>query len=351
MVVPRNFQLIFILTIVAIVTVSAVSMAYAANTTGGKYSPPTNTVTPRSPAGTGALNTSSVVNESSAGNKASTSSRTVGRVGNANAGGDVVSEIGRVISGGKGARTAFYVLAGAIVLILALYIWFMPLKKGRKGGKAGEYARLAEIQPPRGYDFVTYTVDGNDRVIRKEKYIKLSDNFYLSTSVTSPTFLYIPSHVRPYLCRDGKSMIPCGLAFKKGIMSIIVDPELAASNDLAAKAGIISLENRELDKLLSDLYKKEEMRVGEVAISPETKVAFGFNLENMIKGHLGILRAANDMMIHFLNTASEAENIEKFMKTAAKMAGVKLNWLKWVAYIIMASAIAIAMIQVLRGGH
>jgi len=251
---------------------------------------------------------------------------------------------------GSGGGSVFYIVGTAIAVILILYIWYYPSSVKKAETAEARFVRLTSVKPPKGYDFIAYVVDESEKVIRKERFLKIGDSLYISTNVSSPTFLYTPDHVDTYLCTDGKSMVPCGLAYKQGLLSMIVDPRLAGLHDLSTQAGLISLEEGELDKLLSTLYIQGEKKIGIIPITPGSHIAFTFNLRNMIKGYLSILRSADEMMIHFLHTANQAESIQNFMKAAARLQQSRFSWLQYVALMIMAIAIGIGIVQVLSRG-
>jgi len=140
------------------------------------------------------------------------------------------------------------------------------------------------------------------------------------------------------------------IAYKQGILGLLVDPELASADTLAADANLISITDEELEKLLAALYQKEEKKLGYIPISPEARIGFVFNVKNMITRYLQVLRNADEMMIHFLNVANQVESIERFMKTVAKVHEARWSWLRWVMMIILSLAIGLAIISVVSGG-
>jgi len=261
---------------------------------------------------------------------------------------DLLATVRDIIGGNTGGGGIIIAIL-AFMAAIAVYLWFgLPSWLSRGGKKA--VAGLARVEAPKGYDFIAYVVDAASKTISKERYVKISESLYMSTNLSKPSFLYVPEEADTYICRDGKAVVPCGIAYKEGMLTMLLDPKLAGAHELAASSRLISIEEGELDKLLAELYKKGERKMHEVPISPDTRIGFTFNIKNMIRGYLDVLRQANEMMIHFLNTANQAESIEKFMRAAAKLQETRFTWLKWVVYLIMAAGIAAALFSVVGGG-
>ena len=244
----------------------------------------------------------------------------------------------------------FKVVVAGIMIVLILYIWFMPPIIGGRASKTKAWAKSVRVSPPRGYDFIVYIVDESDKTVSKDYFVKIGERLFMSTNISKPSYLYVPKHVETYLCKEGKSLVPCGLGHREGLLTILIDPKLASVHDLAIESGLISINENELNKLLSTLYKKGEKKMQEIPISPDTKIGFMFNIKNMIKGYLNILRSADEMMIHFLQTANASENIEKFVRTAVQLQAGKLSWLKYVGWVVMMISLAIGIIIILSGG-
>lgn len=261
-----------------------------------------------------------------------------------------INVIRGVFKPSKSAEAAVIIVGLAVFLVMGLYAWFMiPHIFGRRAQKKS-FASLVKVSPPKTYDFITYTIDAVDKRITKDYYVKISESLYVSTNLSTPSFLYIPENTETYLCMDGKSLVPCGLAYREGLLTILVDPRLAATHDLARASGLISMDETELDKLLSTLYKKGEKKMQEVAVAPDTRIGVVFDVRNLIKSYLAVLRSADDMMIHFLKTANQSESIERFMKAAARLQETRLSWLRWVSMLVMFAAVAIALVAIVLGG-
>ena len=248
----------------------------------------------------------------------------------------------------KSQSYAVYIFLTAMTGVIIAYLWYTPLFGRKRRPRELAWAKAVQLKPPRGYDFMTYVVDKAERSIEKDYYIKISENLYMSTNLSKLSFLYVPGNAEIYMCREGKTMVPCGTAYRQGLLTLLVDPELATAHDLATATGLISIDDRELDKLLSELYKKGEKKVQQIPITPETKIGFTFDIKNMIKGYLRILMSADEMMMYFLNTANKAESIERFLKTAERLQEARLSWLNKVAYFILALAIALAMLMIVK---
>ena len=244
------------------------------------------------------------------------------------------------------------VLLGFIIIGIAVYIYFKP---SVNAGKPRSPSALASGggKSPRSYDFLAKIVDDEKRMIYDEKYVKLSKNIYINTDVSKPSFLYIPDDYKPYICRYSKGRttytVPCGLAYKRNIMAMILDSELATANDMAEQAGLISTTTEEMDKLLAELFARLKEKTGYIPISPNLSVAFSFDIKNMTRRYINVLREADNLMIHFLNVAGQAESVERLIRSATELQKARFSWLKWIVYIMFALGIVVSMI--LTVGH
>jgi len=231
----------------------------------------------------------------------------------------------------------------------------MKVKPSVNAGKPRSPSALASGggKSPRSYDFLAKIVDDEKRMIYDEKYVKLSKNIYINTDVSKPSFLYIPDDYKPYICRYSKGRttytVPCGLAYKRNIMAMILDSELATANDMAEQAGLISTTTEEMDKLLAELFARLKEKTGYIPISPNLSVAFSFDIKNMTRRYINVLREADNLMIHFLNVAGQAESVERLIRSATELQKARFSWLKWIVYIMFALGIVVSMI--LTVGH
>lgn len=238
----------------------------------------------------------------------------------------------------------------AILIIYLLYIKYFPRIRASSPGLSSK-AKYVEIEIPKRADFVAYVTDPTEKTIRLESFLKISENLYMGTNISKPTFLYVPDNVEVYQCKiERKASFPCGLAHREGLLAILVDPRLAGAHELAQVTGIINAEESELDKLLSKLYMQGETKFGVVPISPDTGFGITLNLRKMTKGYLSVLRSADEMMMHFLHTASQAESIQDFVKASIRLQRARFSWLKWVAILIMSAALAIGIVEMFKGG-
>lgn len=245
------------------------------------------------------------------------------------------------------AKYAIYVVFFGVLIALVLMIWFMPFNRKNK---IKEYASVTELKPPKGYDFIAYVIDDENKTISKQKFIKISKNFFMSTSLTNPSFLFVPPGSETYLCKESGTITPCALVWRQGLLSMLVDPELASAETLASATKVIDINEEELDKMLSALYSKAGRKQGYIQIAPDVSFSIAINTKTLIKKYLRLLRSADELLVHFLQTAKEAESIERFMKTAAKMQEAKFSWAKWIAYLILSAAVAFGMLMMIRGG-
>ena len=261
-------------------------------------------------------------------------------------GNDVIGMIGNVLKPRKGTSMGITLFIFAVMVTIAVYLWYsIPSIIGKKKASPRKsYARQVKVSPPSGYDFLAFVVDDKSKTISREEFVKIGEGLYISTNVGNPSFLYVPDTAETYICTSRNKAVPCGLAYRKGILSLLIDPELASTHELAASSKLIGITGDELDKLLGELYKKGERKLHEVPISPDTRIGFVFNIKNMLKYYNSILRNADEMMIHFLHTANQAESIERFMKTSIKMQEAKFGWMKWFGYVAISIGLAVAII-------
>jgi len=103
-----------------------------------------------------------------------------------------------------GTSIAVYIIGIAVLAIFAMYLFWGPPSKGSKEEKT----YTVKLSKPKSYDFIVYVVDEANGEIKKDKLIKVTENLYVSTDISNPTFYYTPPNVKKYLCKQGKTVVP-----------------------------------------------------------------------------------------------------------------------------------------------
>jgi len=243
-------------------------------------------------------------------------------------------DIGGLVGGFAELGTVTIVLIAAVAVALLLVVLLLFRARGRGGGA----------------DVYGVVISDSQSTVTLIPFVRVGEGVYASTGTDHPMFLVVPQGTKMYWCHFGGRRLPCYFAGAYDLLALPLDPKVLSDLSLllsSERMSNVKIENAR--DLMLALYKMEELKVGNVRISPELNVSIAFDIKPVVSQVLSrIFLGATLAVKHAFWTAKSYEALSQYIEKLGVYAARRYSWLMYLALLVLAGGLAVGVIFAFR---